>query len=215
MNYVSLSIAEFKDLKNANHLIIDTRPADEFLNGFVPGSVNLPLDGDITDWAGRLLATDTQIILVTEPEQETKSLAELNKAGLLQIAGYLDGGFAAWQQGDEETDLVIGVEADELIMDIPFDENLLVIDVRFPDEFEAAHLKDAINLPLDEMTDIAELANFEENQNLYLHSMGTNRASTAASLMKRQGYHNLRVIEGGFVAISRESKAEIVKASSK
>ena len=65
------------------------------------------------------------------------------------------------------------------------------------------------------MTDIAELANFEENQNLYLHSMGNNRASTAASLMKRQGYHNLRVIEGGFVAISRESKAEIVKGSSK
>lgn len=215
MHYTSLSLSQFKDLKDANHVIIDTRPADEFLNGFIPGSINLPLDGDLTDWAGRLLATDTNLILVTEAEQELKSLAELNKAGLAQVAGYLDGGFATWKAAGEETDLVIGVEADELIMDIPFDENLLVIDVRFPDEFEAAHLKSAINLPLEEMTDIAELANFEENQNLYLHSMGSNRASTAASLMKRHGYHNLRVIEGGFVAISRESKAEIVKGSSK
>jgi hypothetical protein len=33
-----------------------------------------------------------------------------------------------WKQAGESPDLVIQVEPDELAMDIPFDENLLVLD---------------------------------------------------------------------------------------
>ncbi len=39
--------------------------------------------------------------------------------------GYLDGGYAAWQQSGEESDMIIDVEPDELMMDIPFDDRLV------------------------------------------------------------------------------------------
>ncbi len=33
-------------------LVIDTRPASEFATGHVPGTINIPLDGSFTTWAG-------------------------------------------------------------------------------------------------------------------------------------------------------------------
>jgi hydroxyacylglutathione hydrolase len=43
--------------------------------------------------------------------------------------------------------MIIDIEADELAMDIPFDENLVVIDVRRETEFADGHVKDAVNSP--------------------------------------------------------------------
>ena len=49
--------------------------------------------------------------------------------------------------------MIIDVEADELMMDIPHDKNLVVVDVRRETEFADGHLKDAVNLPLNDMND--------------------------------------------------------------
>ena len=39
------------------------------------------------------------------------------------------------------------MEADELAMDLPFDDHLVVVDVRKEPEFGEGHVKDAVNLP--------------------------------------------------------------------
>ena len=127
---------------------------------------------------------------------------------------YLKGGFDAWKKAGEKVDLVIDVEADELIMDIPHDPNLKIVDVRRETEFADGHLADAVNLPLNEMTDVAELAQFEENENLYIHCAGGYRSVIAASLLKRQGIHNLRNVVGGWGKIKDQEKAKIVKEAS-
>ena len=69
--------------------------------------------------------------------------------GLDKVQGYLEGGYETWKKSGEEMDLIIDIEADELMMDIPFDKNLVVLDVRKAAEFAEGHLKDAINLPLE------------------------------------------------------------------
>mgnify|MGYP002140477879 CR=1 FL=1 len=130
------------------------------------------------------------------------------------MAGYLDGGFEAWQNAGEKTDLIIDVEADELMMDIPHDPNLLIVDVRRETEFADGHLEHALNLPLHEMTDVAQLAQFEDNQNLYVHCAGGYRSVIAASLLKREGIHNLRNVLGGWSKIKEQEKASIVKEAS-
>ena len=77
--------------------------------------------------------------------------------------------------------MIINVEPDELVMDMPHDPNLVVVDVRRETEFADGHLKDALNLPLNEMTDVAELAQFDESQNIYIHCAGGYRSVIAAS----------------------------------
>ena len=91
-------------------------------------------------------------------------------------------------------------------MDIPFDPQLVVLDVRKPTEFGDGHVKDAINIPLGEMTDPATMANLEDDQNLYVHCAGGYRSVIAASLLKRQGIHNLRNVLGGWAKLRNRKK---------
>ncbi|MBC7935795.1 MAG: MBL fold metallo-hydrolase [Rhizobacter sp.] len=210
----ALPVTDFKQKIKEDVLVLDTRHADEFTQGFVPGSVFIGLEGRFAEWAGSILPFDKTIILVTPAGKEEETIIRLSRVGFDKMEGYLKGGFEAWKTAGEKVDLVIDVEADELIMDIPHDPNLKVVDVRRETEFADGHLANALNLPLNEMTDVAELAQFEDNDNLYIHCAGGYRSVIAASLLKRQGIHNLRNVVGGWGKIKEQEKAKIVKEAS-
>jgi hydroxyacylglutathione hydrolase len=195
-------------------ILLDTRSSQVFVAGFVPGSISIGLDGRFAEWAGSLLSFDKPIVLVTAPGEEKESLVRLARVGFDKVKGYLDGSYQAWQQAGEPIDMVIDVLPDELAMDIPFDENLLVIDVRRETEFADGHIKDAINIPLQELADPGRMANLEERFNLYVHCGGGYRSIIAASLLKRQGIHNLRNVTGGWKMIKDQKGVEFVKDKS-
>ncbi len=210
----SLSLEEFRALTAKGSLILDTRPATEFTESFVPGSISIGLDGRFAEWAGSLLPFGQSIVLVTKPGEEKDTLVRLARVGFVTVEGYLEGGFDAWKQAGEQTDMIIEVEADELAMDIPFDENLLILDVRNETEYADGHAKNAMNIPLNEMTDPGSMANLEERHNIYVHCGGGYRSVIAASLLKRQGYHNLRNVTGGWNEIKKQSSIETEKDTS-
>ena len=210
----ALPVEEFKEMMEQDMVILDTRNIEDFMKGFVPGSVSIGLDGRFAEWAGSLLPFDTSMLLVTDPGKEKESIIRLARVGLDKVQGFLDGGYETWKKNGEESDIIINVEADELMMDIPFDPNLVVLDVRKPNEFAEGHLKEAINLPLNDLADPGNMANIEETQNLYVHCAGGYRSVIAASLLKRQGIHNLRNISGGWSKIKEQEKVEIVKEKS-
>ncbi|MEQ1675312.1 MAG: rhodanese-like domain-containing protein [Chitinophagaceae bacterium] len=195
-------------------IILDTRNAAVFTQGFVPGSIFIGLEGRFAEWAGSLLPFTTAMVLVTERGKEKETIIRLARVGFDKVKGYLAGGFEAWAAAGEPVDMIIDVEADELMMDIPHDESLVVLDVRRETEFADGHLKDAVNLPLNDLVDPASMANIEDTQNLYVHCAGGYRSVIASSLLKRQGIHNLRNIVGGWGKIKEQEKAEIVKEKS-
>jgi hydroxyacylglutathione hydrolase len=210
-----LSPADFKKwMEQEDTIILDTRLAGDFTKQFVPGSISIGLEGRFAEWAGSLLPFDKPIILVTEEGQERESVVRLARVGFSQIHGYLAGGVEAWRQAGEEIDLIIDVEVDELAMDLPYDDHLVAVDVRREAEFADGHVRGAVNIPLNELTDPGSMANIDELQNLYLYCGSGYRSVIAASLMKRQGIHNLRNVLGGFNAIRVQEGIEIVKDNS-
>ena len=180
----ALPVEEFKKLMADDIIILDTRRADVFTQGFVPGSISIGLEGRFAEWAGSLLPFHEPMLLVTEPGKEKETIVRMARVGFDKVKGYLDGGYDAWKNAGEPIDMIVDVEADELMMDIPHDNKLVVVDVRRPTEFADGHLKDALNLPLNDMTDPALMANLEEDQNLYVHCAGGYRSVIAASLLK-------------------------------
>jgi hydroxyacylglutathione hydrolase len=204
-----IKIAEEEDA-----IVLDTRKATIFAGGFIPGSVSIGLDGRFAEWAGSLLPFDKPILLVTAPGEERESVVRLARVGFDKMKGYLEGGFEKWKKEDGEIDMIIDVETDELAMDIPFDENLVVVDVRREAEFADGHIKDAINLPLNDLADPFNMAVFEDHQNIYLHCGGGYRSIIAASLFKRQGIHNLRNVAGGWNKIQEQPGIEIIREKS-
>ncbi|MBC8034869.1 MAG: MBL fold metallo-hydrolase [Chitinophagaceae bacterium] len=210
----ALDIDSFKELTSKDALILDTRNAATFTQGFIPGSVSIGLEGRFAEWAGSLLPFDQPIVLVTEKDQEKESLVRLARVGFDKVQGFLQGGFEAWQQAGEPVDLIIDVEADELAMDIPFDEKLVVVDVRREAEFGDGHVTDAVNIPLSELTDVARMAQLDDDHNFYLHCGSGYRSVIALSLLKRQGIHNVRNIAGGWDAIKEQKGIKTTKESS-
>jgi len=206
----ALSIAEFKQLANDGAWILDTRKSTIFTESFVPESINIGLDGRFAEWAGSLLPLKQALVLVTEEGKEKESIIRLARVGIDNVQGYLKGGFEAWKNAGEEIDMIIDVEPEELAMDMPHDNKLEVIDVRKPAEFEAGHVKGATNVPLNTMMDPLNIAMIDMDNNLYVHCAGGYRSVIAASLLKRQGYHNLRNVLGGFAKMKELKNMPIV-----
>lgn len=210
-----LSINDFKEwMTKEETIILDTRRSEEFPKGFVLGSISIGLEGRFAEWAGSLLPFDKPIILVTEPGKEKESVIRLARVGFSEIHGYLSGGLEEWKKAGEELDMIIDIEADELAIDLPYDENLVVLDVRRETEFADGHVQGAMNLPLSDFNDLGIMANIEEHHNLYVHCASGYRSVIAASLLKRQGIHNLHNVVGGYDAIKKQPGVEIVKEKS-
>jgi glyoxylase-like metal-dependent hydrolase (beta-lactamase superfamily II)/rhodanese-related sulfurtransferase len=203
----ALSPAAFKAAtKDRDVIILDTRHASQFVEGYVPGAIFIGLEGRFAEWAGSLLPFDKPMLLVTEEGKEKETIVRLARVGFDKMEGYLAGGVAAWQQAGENIDMVIDVEADELAMDLPFDPNIVVVDVRKETEYADGHVKDAVNIPLGNMTDPGSMANLEDTDNIYVHCAGGYRSVIAISMLKKEGIHNLRNVVGGWAKIKEEER---------
>jgi len=210
-----LSVGEVKTLlQNDDIIILDTREELKFSQGFIPNSVFIGLNGRFAEWAGTLLPFDKTLLLICEPGKERESIVRLARVGFDNFAGYLDGGFSAWLKAGEPIDMIIDVEPSELALDIPHDEHLVVIDVRREAEFGDGHVKGAINIPLAELADAGSMATLEDDQNLYITCRTGYRSVIAASLLKRQGIHNLYNVLGGWEKIKLEEKIKQEKETS-
>ncbi len=210
-----LSIEKVKELINKDEItLLDTRTTTAFTEGFIPGSIFIGLDGRYAEWAGSILPFDRTLLIIAERGKEKESIIRLTRVGFSKFAGYLDGGFEAWKNSGETADMIINIEPDELAMDIPFDDKLVIIDVRREPEYADGHVNNAVNIPLNTLADPASMANIEDDQNLYIHCASGYRSIIAASLLKKQGIHNLYNVLGGWNEIKLEEKIQTEKESS-
>lgn len=191
--------------------VLDTRPTALFKQGFVPESIHVPLQESFAEWATAVLNHQEPVIVIAEAGKETEAFERLTAAGFKNIIGYLTGGFETWKQAGNEMDMIIDIDPDELLMDIPFDDKMVILDVRKPVEFAEGHLKQAINLPLKELNDPVKIAQIEADDNIYLYCGGGTRSVIASTVLKKHGVHNLHNVAGGWRKIKEEPKAEIVK----
>jgi glyoxylase-like metal-dependent hydrolase (beta-lactamase superfamily II)/rhodanese-related sulfurtransferase len=205
-----LSIPDFKEKVKGGAWILDARSPESFMEGFVPESVNIGLKGRFAEWVGILIPFEQPVVVVTTAGEEEETIIRMARVGFDNVHGYLEGGFEGWRDAGEQTDMVIGIEPDELLLDLQYDQKLTVVDVRKPAEFNAGHVKGAMNLPLDELTDPVTLSRIDEGLNLYVHCQGGYRSMIACSLLKREGFHNLYNVMGGFEKMSETPGMPVV-----
>lgn len=184
-------------------LILDTRSAADFHQGFVPNSVNIGLKGDFAPWVGAMIVDVKQAIaLVCEPGTEEEAITRLSRVGFDKVIGYLEGGFEKWKAKGLETDSVNRITPEEFAG--RFSKDAKVIDVRKEAEFAAEHIEDAYNAPLDGIAGWAgSLA--EEEGHFFLHCAGGYRSMIAASILNSRGIRNFTEIAGGFNGIKKTS----------
>ena len=199
----ALSAVAFEAAVNeTGALMLDVREAADFARGFIPNSINIGLDGQFAPWVGALIPDLTQpIALITPVGLENETVLRLARVGYDQCIGYLDGGFAAWQQAGNEVDTIESISADEFAQRLTANPNAPVLDVRKPTEFDAEHLTNAENSPLDTLND--HLASISRTEPVYVHCAGGYRSMVANSILKARGFDNVVNVDGGLAAIKK------------
>ncbi|MBC8155598.1 MAG: rhodanese-like domain-containing protein, partial [Bacteroidetes bacterium] len=186
-------------------LVLDVRNEHEFSEGFIPNAINIGLDGQFAPWVGALIPDLKQpIALVTPVGQETETIKRLARVGYDNCIGYLDGGFAAWQQTGKEVDVIESVSPDA----VAGQPAVPIIDVRREAEFAAERVKGAWNLPLDTINDAMD--QLDRKQTYFIHCAGGYRSMIAASILRARGFNNLINIDGGLAALKQTGRVPIV-----
>lgn len=195
-NQKPLSEAAFAEEVAKGAIILDTRKADDFEKGFIPGAINIGLNGQFAVWVGTLIDITRPLLLVTEPGKEYESVLRLARVGYEHVAGYLEGGMEKWN-GKRET--VRSITAAEINDELKSGSE--VLDVRKPGEWTAGHLR---NARLATLADFPEnIRNLSKDKTYVVHCGGGYRSMTAISIMKNLGFGNLVNVYGGFGAMEK------------
>ncbi|MEQ8584251.1 MAG: MBL fold metallo-hydrolase [Marinoscillum sp.] len=198
---VPLEVETFEAM--ANHegaLVLDTRSPAEFAADHVPNSIFIGIDGSFAPWVGALIPDLEQpIVFIAAEGREEEIVTRLSRVGYDNTLGYLSGGIAAWKAAGKDTDKVTSIPAAQFA-GAHKGGGLNVMDVRKPSEFEAEHVEDAMNLPLDFISE--NMDQVSKKKQYHIHCAGGYRSMIAASILKSRGFHNLVDVAGGFKAIS-------------
>ena len=190
-------------------IILDTRDAQVFAQGFVPNSINIGINGQFAPWVGALIPDIKQeILLVTDDGREEEVITRLARVGYDFTIGFLKGGFNAWKEAGKETDQIRSVSPDELA-DKLNTESVNILDVRKNSEYLSEHIIDAENAPLDFIND--SMAKIDKNKTYYVHCAGGYRSMIFVSILRARGYDNLIDVKTGFKAIKESGKFSLTE----
>jgi hydroxyacylglutathione hydrolase len=173
-------------------LVIDTRPADEFASGHVPGTINIPLNGSFVTWAGWLIPYDRDFYLITDRIDDVRKALAL--IGLDHIAGFFASSAA---RGPEQIDQM-PVEDLSSRLD---SKRVVVIDVRNDNEWKEGHIPSAIHIPLGHLRE--RINEVPADKPIVVHCQGGGRSAIAASLLQKMGRKNVANLAGGYRAYAQ------------
>ena len=186
-------------------LILDTRDAEVFSKGFIPNSINIGIDGSFAPWVGAMIPDVKQeILLVTDEGREEEVVTRLARVGYDYSLGYLKGGFTAWKNSGKEVDFIKRISAEKLADELANNTDIHIVDVRKNSEYDAEHLENAENAPLDFINE--SMLKLDKDKTYYVHCAGGYRSMIFASILKARGYNNLIDVRGGFKALQDSSR---------
>lgn len=199
-NLRALDAPQFDTIVLSGATILDTRNGEEFMKGFIPGAINIGLNGSFAVWAGSLLSAETPLLLVTEPGRERETVLRLARVGYENVVGFLKGGFDAWIEAGFVWDSIPSVSS------YWFRGNFLpgeqILDVRNPGETAAGSIRNAINIPLAQLE--ANVNKLNSKTFCYVYCVSGYRSATACSILKRKGFDKVIDIKGGFNLLKQE-----------
>lgn len=193
------SVEDFEKIqKESDALVLDTRKASDFHQGFIPNSINIGIDGGFAPWVGALVENIQQpILIVADNGREEEVITRLSRVGYDNVLGYLENGFEAWKKSGKEVETIHRISAEEF--NSASKENSHLLDVRKETEFMASHLDNSENKPLAYIHQWGK--EMKDKSHFYLYCAGGYRSMMAASILKRNGVNNFTEVDGGYQAI--------------
>ena len=179
-------------------LLIDGRDPEEFARGHLRQAINVGLAGRYAEFAGSIVPSDTDIVLLTDPGQEREGKNRLARIGFDRVIGHLADPYQAMLEHEDELQIASRLTAaslDDRIRSIP---DLQLVDVRNPGELEAGTLEGAVNIPVGQLP--GRIDELDVTRPTVVYCAGGYRSSVAASLLRQRGFVDVSDLIGGYGA---------------
>ena len=125
--------------------LVDIRPRAAYAAGHIPGSLGLEMSDQVAVWAGWLLPFDSPVVLVAEPGQNVEAVArQFGRIGFDNVLGVVYG-VSGWVEAGGSVASFETRTTGELAEALAAGEDLQVLDVRSPGEWEAGHLEGSVH----------------------------------------------------------------------
>ncbi|NLE39584.1 MAG: MBL fold metallo-hydrolase [Pirellulaceae bacterium] len=195
-----LSPGELRKLSDEGHTVLDVRDYAAFGGAHVPGAFNIDAAHNFSTFAGWLLPADRPIVLVAGSNDQVAQLATmLRRVGLDDVIGYLDGGMGPWIVGGMPIDRIPTATIREVRGWCEQGRRpMTILDVRAKGEWDTSHIDGAVHIPLPATR--AERDKLDRDATTVLVCKSGARASTAGSILQRNGFKDLAVMAGGMTA---------------
>lgn len=220
---VASNVNYLKDLlsKDMPHVLIDVRPKADAEKEHIKGAINIPLDE--LPKAEKLFPKQKNapiIVYCTKDNLSQKAFHIIRKWGYVNTS-YLEGGIEAWKKAGGE---VVSGQLKTQIVYVPkpklgaiviedfkkitgkIPKNVLIIDVRDPEETQMGMIKGAKNIPVNELKD--RLNEIPKDKEIIVHCATGMRAEMAYNILKEAGYNvkfldaNIQFKKGGKYTIT-------------
>lgn len=182
----ALDLVTFRRHLDDGAVLVDTREAQAWAAGHVPGALAIPLRDQFASWLGWLVERDRPLLFTVGADQDRAELVrQCHQIGHGRMVGELAGGLTAWAGAGLQVMTAALVDAAEMTGTI--------LDVRQDAERATAHVPGTLHVELGDLTRAAdELPRVDAT--MCGHG---ERAATAASLLERAGRPGVAVVIGG------------------
>ena len=185
-----------KAVEEKKGVLVDTRSMLGFGGGHIRGALNIGGSPMLSIWAGWMLDPKTPVLLVLEKDSALDEVVKLFiRTGYTNFAGYLVGGMKAWNNAGLPVDEVPQMSVHDVKS---AGKKLQLLDVRSPGEWKHGHIPGAQHVFLPELREKAAKIDKEKATAVYCES--GYRASLGASILKQEGFKDVRNVPGSWQA---------------
>lgn len=163
--------------------VIDIRTRRAYAANHPEGAAGFEMSDSFSTYLGWLVPWGDAITLVGDSAEDLEAAqVQLGRIGMDQFVGHASNDIAEYLQAGDTRSYKVKKFVDLKSID---QSQVVVLDVRNPDEWKTVHIDGSINIPLYEVLENAE--KLPDNKEIWVHCASGYRASIAASLLDRAG----------------------------
>ncbi|MHC5200902.1 MBL fold metallo-hydrolase [Myroides sp. LJL119] len=199
----ALSLTEFLGLKNnSDTIVLDTRSATDFSQGFIPGSIQIGLDGSFALWVGELIkGLNTPLLLICDKDKHTEVITRLARVGYDNVLGYLQAN-TIFNEPEIRVQQIKRL-CPGAFLSSKWPQDLLILDVRKQAEVDKGFYKNSLHVELSELNDYLQLQQIDTNRPIVVYCQSGYRSMIACSILKSNGFENVMDVKGGYSKLSQ------------
>lgn len=194
----NLTIEETFQLVTNGTLVLDMRSEEEFRDGHLSNALYVSRTVTQEPLFEILVPHETPYVLVVSSAKAHTALTFLLDLGYKSPQGVFIGDVEEFFKDGGARDIVVGITAEELIIDINHGKPE-VIDIRSAFDYHESHLKKAQHIPATELIRLHD--ELPKDRTFYLYGADSRLALFIASWLQTKGLYRVYVVEGGFAAL--------------